>query len=304
MAEEFVTEIYDDDTSSAITHADDDADWMASCMSGSSADIFKILAHTMAILLFASLGLFGNGLTIHIYRKKTQASRRYILALAVVDIATLLILLPVWPFMEMFRENYRFLARLVVYVRTSVTFLYLWILLAITAERTVAVFQPLTLKRWRKRIQMIVFSLSLSHLITQMIVILVDRSEVSEEKFARSVMRAGLVFATLTIAFILAAYSAIIYKLVNLGKQHHMMSVKHRSQHLTAVKVCVALVLLLVVSYLPSILLHTGVVPYFSVTYMYFFNHIGNPVAYYVISKNFRRDVAVVFRESMAKLKA
>ena len=68
-----------------------------------------------------------------------------------------------------------------------------------------------------------------------------------------------------------------------------------RSQHVTSVKVFVAVFLLYLFSYLPSFLILFGVVDNFVFVYTYFLNHVGNPICYYVINREFRKDVHNLF---------
>ena len=68
-----------------------------------------------------------------------------------------------------------------------------------------------------------------------------------------------------------------------------------RSQHVTTVKVFVAVFLLYLFSYLPSFLLLSGKVENFFLVYTYFLNHVGNSICYYVINREFRKDVHSLF---------
>ena len=67
------------------------------------------------------------------------------------------------------------------------------------------------------------------------------------------------------------------------------------AQHVTSVKVFIAVFLLYLFSYLPSFLILFGVVDNFVFVYTYFLNHVGNPICYYVINKEFRKDVHKLF---------
>lgn len=70
-------------------------------------DLYSPVQHILTILFFLIVGFVGNGLTIHIYRKKTnQAGASYILALAIVDIVTLCTILPAYPFLKTLRDHY------------------------------------------------------------------------------------------------------------------------------------------------------------------------------------------------------
>lgn len=69
----------------------------------------------------------------------------------------------------------------------------------------------------------------------------------------------------------------------------------NRAQHITSVKVFFALVLLLIASYIPTILFFQGIVSHYW-NHLYFINHIGNPIVYYVINKTFRKDVNLLFK--------
>ena len=74
------------------------------------------------------------------------------------------------------------------------------------------------------------------------------------------------------------------------------MSSTARARHVTSVKVFAAILVIFILSYLPTILVINQIFDNFYIAYLYFINHIGNPVAYYVINRQFRSDVNKLIR--------
>lgn len=312
MADDFTTDIADDVT----TRISDVFTAAVQAVGGEKGTFItefehsSILQHALAVLIFAALGLFGNGLTIHIYRKKITkggGGNYYIQALAIVDIFALCTLLPMNPFMTTIlpRMKHDFMTVYNIYVilASSVALQYLWILLAMTIERLVAVFKPLKIKLLRKPIQRSILGLSLSHFALKVFHFFLLTFKLSDT-ISMVIYKLDEVIVFLILSAILVAYPAIIYKLLRHGSamsectdtnaEHepaNRRSMARRLQNLTAVRIFIALFLLLIVSYIPTIAFTTGLVNQPMLTYLYFINHTGNPIAYYVINERFRKEV-------------
>lgn len=135
------------------------------------------------------------------------------------------------------------------------------------------------------------FTLSMIHLGILGFSLTLVHTGMPVELVFHSMVDASLVFAALAIVAILVAYPVIIYKLVKQGQLRQSTSNANRSKHITAVKVFIALFLILIVSYIPTRLVRSETAENFYVTYLYFVNHVGNPLVYYAINKTYRSDV-------------
>ena len=64
------------------------------------------------------------------------------------------------------------------------------------------------------------------------------------------------------------------------------------SRDTKTIKIFIAISLLFVLSFLPSVLILFGFVNGFAVVfYAYFVNHFGNPIVYFIIDKNIREQL-------------
>lgn len=185
------------------------------------------LEHAMAVMFFLVVGLFGNSITIHIYRRKAnKVGGTYIRALAYIDVFMLVMMLPVYPFLEQLETSYIVLYFVYLGIIQSLSNMYLWILVTMTLERVVAVFRPFKLRKMRKPIQRVMLALSL----TQVVIIWVEESlyiamtwDRNREILSNSLLlkvvlgieyRVAIGIIWVTIATVLVAYPAIIYQLV------------------------------------------------------------------------------------------
>lgn len=87
----------------------------------------------------------------------------------------------------------------------------------------------------------------------------------------------------------------------SLQKERSMTGIT-RAQHMTSVKVFCALFLQLIVSYIPVVIHNISPNGNWKYMYLYFFNHIGNPMAYYAINKQFRQEANQIVRELFEKI--
>lgn len=231
MSDEFTTEMYDSDT---ITTSDVPA------VKGSDAAVTggfypeyehtSRLEHALAVTFFATVGLFGNALTIHIYRTRiTKGGSTYIKALAIVDIIALCTILPMNPFMEWMRNDSALMFNIYVILSSCTALGYLWILLAMTIERLVAVFKPFKIKQLKKPIQRSILALSMSHLVLQVFHFFSLTFYLSDA-VSTVVYTIDQAMAVLTISAILLAYPAIIYKLLSHGSTMSKFGAKKKNR--------------------------------------------------------------------------
>ena len=85
-------------------------------------------------------------------------------------------------------------------------------------------------------------------------------------------------------------------------QQQANISSRNRARNLTTVKVFSAVLILYLASFLPPILVALDIISNFYVSYMYFLNHVGNPFCYYVINREFRKDVHELMRKARNNL--
>lgn len=180
------------------------------------------LEHALVVTFFATVGLFGNGLTIHIYRQKRRSmAKTYIMALAVVDIVALTTMLPFAPFLK-YTSEYSALNTLFTCIAHSIMYLYMWILFAMTVERFIAVFLPFKLKQWRQLIQRTIFVLCAVNVIISNVgsVLLDFTSYMDQEEYywLKIINALNDDVIVLPLIFIIIAYIAIVLKMRNEGK--------------------------------------------------------------------------------------
>lgn len=76
-----------------------------------------------------------------------------------------------------------------------------------------------------------------------------------------------------------------------------MTSSHNNARHITTIKVFMALLAISVLSYVPPGLVASKVLPNFYFLYLYFINHVANPVAYYAINRQFRKGVNSIVKD-------
>ena len=69
---------------------------------------------------------------------------------------------------------------------------------------------------------------------------------------------------------------------------------KKKSADRKIVKILISLTILFVLSYIPMILRLTKVIPDFSMMYVYFINHCGNPIIYFSLDDYFRKEMKII----------
>lgn len=185
------------------------------------------LGHTLAVLFFATVGLFGNGLIIYIYQNsKAKNGSVYMRILAVIDMVTLCVILPIFPFIQYFL---RYSASLYILLYGSLvvntTFLHMWVMQAMTVERTVAVFKPFKIKYWRRPIQRIMFTLAVTHVVWNILSIfnftIINTSPSMKRHvlgiignfISKAAFKVNLWLSILSVVTLFSAYAAVIIKL-------------------------------------------------------------------------------------------
>ena len=73
-------------------------------------------------------------------------------------------------------------------------------------------------------------------------------------------------------------------------------NINNKKRHMRIIKINICVAVLFLLSYAGPILYESGTVNNFSVLYVYFFNHIGNPFIYYWLNETFRHKVNELLR--------
>ena len=289
------------------------------------------LEHVIAVTLFATFGIVGNSLVIHIYRKKSGSNNvgnLYLIMIAATDIFACCTLLPIYPFIRyMYRDKTLIALRPFVFLlQNMINSTYLWILSVMALERVLAVFRPFTFRSIRRRLLCIAF---VWFTFQSLIVVSVSFNATPLE---RDVFVGILQFIILgSISIIVISYLSIaakIYsesnKISKYRQQDDEANVRgdikteatldetkiktlrqtkpttsrsnvstNRNLHITTIKLVVAIVAIFLLSFIPTFL--ASALRHFYLSYLYFFNHVANPFAYYVINRQFRHDVRALF---------
>lgn len=204
------TDIYEEIFTSEVEESKDDDAFVYSYTT--------FIVGVFTVIFFATVGLFANGVTIHVTRKKkNKVGTIYIMALAIVDVTTLCTILPMMPFIEILQKEYEGVFYTSYYVTVAIAMTYLWILLAMTLERLVAVFRPFQLKQLRLPIQRAVLVLGTVHFTITAIRCILHVFGISSETQLYIYSKIGSSITFLLISAILIAYPAIIVKLASHG---------------------------------------------------------------------------------------
>ena len=69
---------------------------------------------------------------------------------------------------------------------------------------------------------------------------------------------------------------------------------KKYKRHITSVKIFIAITVFGLFAFAPSAVAYTILRGHYYITYMYFINHINNPLIYIIFDKKFRSDLKVI----------
>lgn len=188
-----------DDTGGEIQHEEEFEDPVVASLTTTSTWI-----HITAALFFSLIGLPGNGMTIYVFntRLELEAGKFYPTVLAIVDVMALCILLPLYPFLGYLPLT---LLRLFFACFESVTYSYIWIILAMTIERFLAVFKPFTIQTTGRRLRRIVLGLAGLTVSVRFLGVLWPEVTDMMNKFVFPPL------FVLTVLAIVTAYPAIVY---------------------------------------------------------------------------------------------
>ena len=68
---------------------------------------------------------------------------------------------------------------------------------------------------------------------------------------------------------------------------------KHKIRDTKTIKIFIAVSFLFVFSFLPFLFIILDIFESFALVYVYFINHIGNPITYLIIDKQFREQIRI-----------
>ena len=282
-------------------------------MSSASCDnnecVAWITSRVVIVFAFALMGTVSNGLVLKIYMfskgaKPQTGSQLYIVALAWIDLLGCLVILPQATFAErQLMPRIPFVA-----LNTFAKQAYLYVQVAMTFDRLLAVFRPHQFHRMRCRTNIVVGAVfAVQQLVIQATVVLRPYYNVN---------LIGLVvyipsFA-LALTFMLVSYPAIAINLYRQSRriqqapatatsQHHVSESQERAKyHVKTLKIYVAILVLYLFSSVPSLLVlasdYDDDADYRWVGYLYYINNIGNPVIYYAFNDKFRQEVKTLLR--------
>lgn len=208
MAQEFITEIMDyyiseypgsENVGRIVKEGGGAVDAVIASLTNTS-----IWVHVTAVFFFAVVGLTGNGITIYLYRTRDElkGGQFYPTVLAIVEVTALCTILPMYPFLG-YLQNWGYLF-FVCYESFAVA--YVWIILAMTIERFMAVFKPFTIQTTSRRLRRVVLALAGFNTVLRFI------EDVSVIVDALNGLVISLLFIV-TLLAILATYPAIVWKL-------------------------------------------------------------------------------------------
>lgn len=125
----------------------------------------SLLITVILVAIIAAIGLAGNGLTIHVYRTRDELKARkfYPLVLAMVDIFALCTMLPLNTLVVNTNPH---IYRAIRLTSGTVLIAYIWIILAMTIERFLAVFKPFNYGMTRRKLRKVILALTTVHICT------------------------------------------------------------------------------------------------------------------------------------------
>ena len=255
-----------------------------------SLDLLRATWTTMTSLTVFVFGMLGNVATVYIYTRSKEIRRRKVfeLILAAFDISALFVVLPIFTLNLYANEG------LSAYLGLAISICahsYYVTILCSTICRFVAVYRPFSFKiffeKWRRRfVMMIVFTTLLVFCRTFVFRVILEQSFTS--LYVIDVIFSIVCFGLIAVFFIL-----IIVKLIKpsafiaeAAEQNPIM----RNRHVVAVKTFGAVTLCFLISYTAAYAVRSELLPLYA-DYLYFLNHICNPVIYILLNREFREKV-------------
>ena len=263
-----------------------------------SLDFVRATWTVLTSLLVFVFGMFGNVTTVYIYTRTKELRQKKVfeLILATFDIYALIVLLPIFTLELYANEGLSDYYNLVISV--CVHSYYITILCS-NICRYVAVYHPFMLKvffeKWRMRFVVIIFSATLLLSLRILVFRFVLKVEPSPLAYLDIMLLTSVSFIAIAVLFIL-----IIAKLLKPNAfvaQAANQTGGARKKHLVAVKTFGAVSLCFLISYVTGYIVAIKLLP-LEAAYVYFLNHICNPVIYFLFNREFREKVRGLMRLS------
>ena len=259
-------------------------------------DLLEVTWITMTSLIIFVFGMLGNVITVYIYTRSKEQRRKKVfeLILAAIDIYALCVLLPIFTFDLYVNEG------LSVYFSLAISVVgqsYYTTILCSTICRYVAVYRPFSfnifIEKWRMRFVVIICVATLFVFGRTVVVKFILTDKFTAVEVIDRMLVTVICLGSIAVLFIL-----IIAKLVKpneLVAQAAEQNPGLRKRHVVAVKTFGAVTLCFLASYASAFIVRNGVLP-LSAFYMYFLNHICNPVIYFLFNREFRAKVRDLIR--------
>ena len=258
------------------------------------------LALVIAVLCFS-----GNSIVIFIYSRSKEIveSRIFELAFAVLDMSACALLLPTYflsvPYAGICRNEY-----VIEFIKISrgiagpVAFTaYYSLLVCVAIDRFCAVFYPLQFKIMRKGY---IRKMLLTVVVFQLLVA-VSTKLVSFFRIFSYLSLLYFLAAIVAIVVIVILFTAIVVRIRRNSAQRAALGVGGQdAQHMKAVKIFSLITAFYLLGYVPFGLALVDILPA-EFGFLYYINHVCNPIIYFAINDQFRRDVIAVFKRCCRK---
>ena len=294
---------------------------------GSERGIWFVATRVTVVVLLLLTGLLGNGLVLIIYRRnKKQSGAVYIIALAVIDLLSCILLLPQVPITELSDDlEYGglkiYLEKGFIGMASWSHYSYLFVQVAMALDQVIAVFCPFNYTRMRKKLNRCSISVGTVILILKTIALVQTNDTVWQINLALSVAVLLLCFVILIVSYIATALKLYAQGRALRQQTHRTNTVqlrsisratgtaantaqeraraeqqpgKKRAMHVQALKIYTSILLLFFVANLASITI--GLFDMKWMTYVYYVNHTANPLIYYCFVEKFRQGVKEYWR--------
>ena len=279
-----------------------------------------VITKIAIVSFFLIIGIIGNGIVLKSYGKeKKQASKIYIVAQAWIDLFGCVVVLPQIPFWQSvsISENsikYVYFAQVMMQKQS-----YLFVQIAMVLDRIFAVFKPHSFNEMRRKTNK---TLVVVFILIQALLQLSSILRLATEKYVYAQVRALIYITPFVLGFglMLVAYPAIALKLWKQSRRIKPTAANQQNQpsaatgnpnkvisetqqrtkhHVKTLKLYVAVLALFLVTFVTAMILSLGDsklnMKYSWLSYIYYFNSIGNPFIYYIFNEKFRDDVKLLF---------
>ena len=257
---------------------------------------------TMTSLLIFTFGMLGNVTTVYIYTrsKKLRQNNMFELILAAFDIFALFVLLPIFT-LDLY-NNVGLSVQFSLAISVCGHSYYITILCC-TICRYVAVYHPFTFKvfieKWRMRFVAIICFATVAVFCRTFLLRIIINVKFSWVYFIDILLLTSFCFASIFVLFILII--AKLMKQNQVGEQGSSgQSGGARKKHVVAIKTFGAVSLCFLTSYITAYLVRNGFMPIYA-DFLYFLNHICNPVIYLFFNREFRAKAREIFRRDFTE---